>query len=205
MTSYIYQTLLQKLAAQERNLKKSEEASKKWFRDAAQAVAQVNSAKLLSDRPRLLPHRRIGRLQIGRMMMYYYDPKHKKTLPYYDTLPLVIPINLKKDGFIGMNLHYLPHRLRASLLDSLYMIYQDQHLDENKKLILSYRTLQSTAKVRFFQPTIKRYLLNNVRSRFYSVDPVEWDLTLMLPTERFVGASKHKVWIDSMNRLGIGM
>jgi hypothetical protein len=29
---------------------------------------------------------------IGRMYFYYYDPKTKDSLPYYDRFPLVIPI-----------------------------------------------------------------------------------------------------------------
>lgn len=200
MPSYIYDQLKKK----ESNISRSQEETRKWFRQAAEAVKNVNSKKILSNRPRLLPHRRIHRVHIGRMVMFYYDPKLKNVLPYYDTFPLVFPIKMYRDGFLGMNMHYLPRKLRASLLDSLYETYNNQHMDEKKKLSISYRTLQSSMRIRFFQPTIKRYLLNNVRSRFYLVDPAEWDMTLMLPTEKFIGASKEKVWADSMNQLGIG-
>ena len=56
---------------------------------------------------------------IGKMCMFFYDPKHKDTLPFYDSFPLVIIIGKAKGGFLGMNLHYLPPLLRAKFLDAL--------------------------------------------------------------------------------------
>lgn len=201
MPSYIYKAL----TTAEKNIPKAENESKKWFRNAATAVSSVNANKLMKDRPRLLPQRRLHRVHIGRMIMFFYDPKTKDKLPYFDTFPLVIPINMYRNGFLGLNLHYLPRKLRAQLLDSLYNVYQDDYLDERKKLVISYNLMQNAMRIRFYTPTIKRYLVSNLRSKIYLVDPQEWDLTLMLPTERFVGASKHKVWADSMSSLGLGV
>ena len=59
---------------------------------------------------------------IGQMFMFFYDPKNKQTLPYYDRFPLVFPIELYSDGFLGINLHYLPQKYRANLMDALYSI-----------------------------------------------------------------------------------
>ena len=36
---------------------------------------------------------------LGKMYFYFYDPKTKKTMPYYDKFPLVIPIESYADGF----------------------------------------------------------------------------------------------------------
>ena len=60
-----------------------------------------------------------GSPTIGEMYMFSYDPKYKDVLPYYDMYPLVIPIEMYADGFLGLNLHYLPPLARARLLDSL--------------------------------------------------------------------------------------
>ena len=38
--------------------------------------------------------------QIGKMYLYIYDPKYKNTLPFYDALPLVIPIEFYGNGFL---------------------------------------------------------------------------------------------------------
>ena len=51
--------------------------------------------------------------------MYFYDPKHKETLPYYDRFPLIIMVGPAPRGFIGLNLHYLPLATRAKFLDAL--------------------------------------------------------------------------------------
>ena len=49
----------------------------------------------------------LGRLSAGRMSMFFYDPKFKNRLPYYDTFPLVLPLETMRGGFIGLNFHYL--------------------------------------------------------------------------------------------------
>ena len=40
----------------------------------------------------------------GRLNMFIYDPKLKKKLPYYDTFPLVLPLENYNDGFLGIKL-----------------------------------------------------------------------------------------------------
>ena len=52
--------------------------------------------------------------------MFVYGPKHAKKLPYYDTFPLVLPLERYSDGFLGMNFHYLPIPLRMRLLDRMF-------------------------------------------------------------------------------------
>ena len=52
--------------------------------------------------------------------MFVYGPKHAKKLPYYDTFPLVLPLERYSDGFLGMNFHYLPIPLRMKLLDKIF-------------------------------------------------------------------------------------
>ena len=39
----------------------------------------------------------------GRLNMFFYDPKYKKTLPYYDTFPLVLPLENYPDGFLNQS------------------------------------------------------------------------------------------------------
>ena len=106
-------------------------------------------------------------LDVGRMYMFQYDPKGKDTLPYYDIFPLIFVLERYNDGFLGMNLHYLPPIYRARLMDRLYAIERMDQVRESKKLRLSYGLLNSVAKYKYFRPTVKRYLNNHVRSRFF--------------------------------------
>lgn len=134
---------------------------------------------------------------IGKMYFAYYDPKHKKTLPYYDTFPLIIPIKRYSDGFLGLNLHYLPPTLRARLLDSLYDLLNDTNMDEKKRFVISYNILNSAAKHRYFQPCVKRYLGKHFRSRFVKIPHHNWTAAVFLPVESFEKKSNNEVWRDS--------
>jgi hypothetical protein len=104
-------------------------------------------------------------------------------------------------GFYGINLHYLPPSLRANLMDALYSITNNKRYDENTKLRISYATLKNASKYRYFKPCFKHYLASHVKSRFIEIQPVEWDIALFLPTERFEKAGKSKVFADTRKML----
>ena len=124
---------------------------------------------------------------IGRMYFFWYDPKHKKTLPIYDRFPLVFPIERYQDGFLGLNLHYLTQGERRALLMKLYSYRTSQQLTPRTKLQLSYDLIQSTRKLSTLaRPCIKRYLYTHVRSRFIEVIAEEWDRAIELPVEFWV-------------------
>jgi hypothetical protein len=129
--------------------------------------------------------------------MFSYDPKYKETLPYYDMFPLVFPIDLRKDGFLGINLHYLPPVLRAKLMNAIYQTINNTAYNETTKLKLSYSILSNASKYRYFKPCIKQYLATHVQSSYLNIEPTNWDSALMLPTEQFKKASKEQVWKDS--------
>ena len=133
----------------------------------------------------------------GRMYFVHYDPKHKKTLPYYDTFPLMIPVERYKDGLLGMNLHYLPPALRAKLLDALYDTLTNKYFNQNTKMKVSYDIVKSASKFSLYKPCLKRYLGPHFRSRFLRVPAESWTPAVFLPMERFEKASKQKVWGDS--------
>jgi hypothetical protein len=130
----------------------------------------------------------------GRLNMFFYDPKLKKKLPYYDRFPLVLPLENYNDGFLGINLHYLPIPLRIKLLDRLVDFSNNTKFDGSTKLNVSYTALK---RVRLIRPTIKRYLAGKVKSRFRRVDADEFTVATLLPVQRFSKASESEVWKDS--------
>lgn len=178
--------------------KPSDKSAKDWFRDSVSKMASPKSTDVTSGL------KKIGRLKVnnvGQLFLFFYNPKHKTTLPYYDRFPCVFPIQMYPDGFLGINLHYLPPYYRAQLMSALWKT-DNMKTDEKRKLRITYRILQSASKFSLFQPCVKRYLYTQVQSAFFVIPVDEWDLVCMLPTEKFVGASKNQVWIDSMNKIG---
>lgn len=166
-------------------------SSRDWFRQQARRTATSPFA-VSKDKDRLK-----DRAAIGNMYFFFYDPKYKKELPYFDRFPLIFKVANTQDGFYGINLHYLPYKLRAKLMDALYDITNNRKYDETTKLRLSYDLLNSASKYRYFKPTFKKYLNAHVRSRFVKIDSTEWDIALFLPVERFEKARKSTVWADS--------
>jgi|TARA_R110001632_G_scaffold55641_1_gene136140 hypothetical protein len=169
-----------------------------WYRNSARDYKRISEGKLMKGDPDRLTARPL----VGQMYMYYYDAKHKATLPYFDRFPLVFPFKKVKGGFYGLNMHYLPLPLRAKLMDALYDTASNTRFDESTRLKISYQMLESAAKYKEFQPCIKRYLTSQVKSRFMYIYPSEWDVALFLPLERFQGASKTQVWSDSKRKIG---
>lgn len=137
------------------------------------------------------------KVKIGHMYHYVYDAKHKKTLPYWDAYPLVFPIGFYNDGFLGINLHYLPIKLRAELMDALLETASNNRFDEDTKLKISYNILNGATKYDLFRPCIKRYLYSHVKGDFIHIKPAEWRLVLFLPTAKFKKKKEEKVWKDS--------
>jgi len=174
------------------------DAARAWYRDAAQSFGKVNERRLLAgDATRM-----VNIIKPGNMYMFMYDPKYKETLPYYDRFPMIFPFRVESDRFWGLNLHYLPHTLRARLMDALYDTATNQRFDETTKLRMSYKMLQSASKIKFFEPCVKQYLYTQLNSKFLYVYPSEWDIALFLPLERFAKASKTQVWSQSKKMVG---
>ena len=172
-----------------------------WFRDKALQVSSQNTniEKLLS-RPASKANA-VTQPRIGRMLMYRYDPKWKAKLPYYDTFPLIFPIEMYPDRFLGINMHYLPPVYRARLMDALYGALNNTRYDEKSRLMLSYKILQAASKYKYFKPCIKMYLKSHVKSQLIEVDIKEWDYVLMLPLARFKKANQRTVWDQSINQV----
>jgi len=139
---------------------------------------------------------------IGSLVMFGYDPKLKARLPYYDRYPLVFVTDMRRDGFLGLNVHYLPPELRSRLMDALWELAPDNSkITERTRLALSYRALKGAAASRWFRPCVKQYLSRHVTSEIRLVSPLDWNRVVMLPTQRFKGADSERVWADSRGRM----
>jgi len=142
-----------------------------------------------------------GRQILGSMMMFFYDPKGKATLPFYDSFPLVIVLKPATGGFLGLNLHYLPPVLRAKFLDALLEVTNNKKYDDTTQFEATYDVLQRSAKFKYFKPCIKHYLTSHVRSKFAFVPAPEWEIATFLPTADFQKASQSAVYADSRRKM----
>jgi len=169
-------------------------AARQWLK-AKVGELRPTPAALMKDRERLK-----DKSIIGKMYFFFYDPKTKDSLPYYDRFPLVIPIERYSDGFLGLNLHYIHPKQRIILLDKLSDTATNRRFDEKTKLRLSYQYLSAASTAFQAMPCIKRYLFNHLTSRFLEIPADEWDIAALLPVEQFEKASTSKVYAESRKR-----
>ena len=159
-----------------------------WFQRRARALkselrnkfTQVDTADEFYAKSKKTNKRNIGP---GSIFAYFYDPKYKKELKYYDRFPLVLVFDFKPNGFIGCNFHYLPPLLRAKLMDEI-----------DKARGINWKAL---SKIKEVKPTVKRYLFKHISSKVVEIDDDEREIALFLPTERFKKEDKLVVWGDS--------
>lgn len=186
-------TLLQRLEASLRKegLAPGTRKAQAWLRQKTKDLKPTRDA-LLKDRQSLR-----DKTIIGRMYFFFYDPKLKESLPYYDRFPLVIPIEEYTDGFLGLNLHYLSFTRRVKLLNKLSAHLTDDHYDEKTRFRLSYGMLKGATNIPEFEPCLKRYLYTHVQSRFLEIPAGEWDIACLLPNEDFVKKTSSYVQRES--------
>ena len=141
------------------------------------------------------------KFRIGSMYFYVYDPKGKSDLDYYDRFPLVIPLESYSDGFLGLNIHYLPIRYRLMFMRKLMprAILNDDN--EIMRLRITYEILNASRRYKEFRPCVKRYLYSHIRSRILAVEPEEWDIAMYLPVQQFKKAPASVVWKESVEEI----
>ena len=166
-----------------------------WFEKEVAMLTKQNLTpnKVLMGNPEQV----VTKIIPGHLYLFMYDPKLKKTLPYYDRFPLVFPYAKTPDGFIGLNMHYLPYGLRIRLLDSLLSFKTNNRMDETTRLKYSWQLIDGVSRFKAAQPCIKQYLGGHVKTQFRKVNSADWATAMLLPVERFVGATKQQIWAES--------
>lgn len=168
--------------------------SKDWFYSKLRRFQGAKPDRILKD-DRL---KKKNRPIMGRVFMFKYDPKTKDAMPYYDTFPMIILLEHRRGGFVGLNLHYLPPLLRARFFDLLMDDeLNNEKMDHTTKFRITYAKLKAASRYKLFKPCYKRYLTDHVRSHFVEVTPEDYEMAIFLPTDQFVKEKRAKIWSDS--------
>tara|TARA_Y100001972_G_scaffold117313_1_gene156190 strand:+ start:425 stop:973 length:549 start_codon:yes stop_codon:yes gene_type:complete len=178
-------SIFDKISKQTDGVKKSST----WYRNAVAEIADKVTARKLYNQGRINQ-----RPSQGRLNLFFYDPKFKETLPYYDTFPLVLPLQPIRGGFLGINFHYLSPVIRFRLLNQLQRFASNSKFDKTTRLDVSYARVGGFARVK---PTIKKYLYSNVRSGFMRVDLQDAPTAVYLPVQQFKKRSAGYVYGQS--------
>ena len=174
--------------------------STKWFHDKIKGLkgevrnrfSSTNAAKFYREaETKVQPAVLKRRAELGDLFCYYYKPKYKDVLPYYDMFPMIMLIGVDKDTFLGINFHYLAPKFRAILLDRV-----------TAKVGGGLINWKKISKIREIAPTVKRYRFDHIMKKVVPIEENEQEIAIFLPTERFKKASRTQVWADSKRKFG---
>ena len=195
MASKLTQLTQQKSAAQIQSLSRE---SYQWF---MKKIAEIRNPSYIPRNISAEDFRKNNRFILGGLYHFYYDPKGKADMPYYDRFPLVLALEKYNDGFLGLNLHYLPIKYRVAFLDKLldFAILNDDN--EIKRMRVTYDILNASRRFREFKPCIKQYLYSHCKSKILTIEPHEWDVAIFLPMQLFKGAKPQQVWQESVQEI----
>ena len=163
--------------------------SANWYRNQINKIASGTTANQLFRQGKLT-----GRPSVGRLNLFGYNPKLRKTLPYYDIFPLVLPLEPTPGGFMGMNFHYLPPALRFTLLERMQVFADDIKFDSKTKFDVTYDDVKG---IKIVKPTIKKYLYSHMQTGFLRINMDEAAIAIYLPVQRFKKASEAVVYANS--------
>ena len=169
--------------------------SYKWF------VSKINNLRnpiALANQIKKETSRNSNTFVLGGLYCFYYSAKTADRLQYWDAFPLVMPLQRYNDGFLGLNFHYIPPKIRAGFMDKLLDRAITNEDDNPLRVRVTYDILSATQRYKEFRPCLKRYLYGNIASKMLKVQPNEWETALFLPTQQFQGARAQQVWKESM-------
>lgn len=132
-------------------------------------------------------------IAVGQFFIFEYDPKLKNELPYWDKFPFALIIDADATGFLGLNFHYLPPRLRQGVITKL-LSYKKKAGTPRAYLKVAYPLLKGILQTKILSPMVHRYLYKQVRSNFIIVHEGAWENAAMLPVQKFQGATSQQVW-----------
>jgi len=167
------------------SIRRASSRSDKWLANKIDAIG--DSSK--SAKPRL-----------GEMFLYVYDAKTKDKLQFWDANPLIIMLSRAEGGYYGLNLHYIPPRMRILFLEEMLKIDASSLASRTKEAAKS-TILRRASKTKFFAPMIKRYLFSQVRSKFVKIPQEEWFNVASLPVANWKKSGAPSVYANSRRTL----
>lgn len=160
------------------------EQSAEWFEKEIEGISATDTRRTILK----LQSRRTKYPVAGRMYLFTYDAKHKKTLPRFDRYPLLFPLSKAKGGFLGINLHYIPPQLRLRVINELLKFANNKSMSATTRIVAQWSVIKtlSRAKNLGIENCIKHYLTNHIRSAMIEIPPTSWPKVAILSLEKFV-------------------
>lgn len=156
-----------------------------WFTGKLTSIKPGSRIRILDATERYTDAQKVF---VGGLFFFKYDAKTKEKLPMWDKYPLCVPIDRFTDGFLGLNLHYLPRGTRQSVIRMVDGINTENKLSNTVRAKAKnwQYIMNSNVPEAYFKKTVKRYLFDHVKSQFVRINSDEYDKAVQLPLEEWV-------------------
>jgi len=113
-----------------------------------------------------------SKIQLGKMYLYNYAAE---TVPFWDQYPLPIIIKKYSDGWLGLNIHYLPPKIREFFIKKV-IIKNYKFLKKGLPAQISYDDIKDVGNLWYKEgiAIIKRYKSSRVKSNLVEIPWTEW-------------------------------
>ena len=177
------------------------ELSREWFHDyALEQGLNYRSMEMLRT-----GGKRISDMRLGRMYFFRYRPNKPDEI--YDEFPLMFLLSEEPDNMWGLNFHHLNPKRRAILLGKMLDFMNNTEYNENTRLMAhKFRSMiQTNKRFRDAKAIYRQYRIEDIKSKVIHVHPLDWELAIMVPTERFktLGGGRtasKKIWYKTFRR-----
>jgi len=159
-----------------------------WYREQLSELLEgklTNIASLI----RQTPEYRVRRVFLGKMILFGYIPETPiAKIEYYDRFPLVLPIRLFRDHFMGINLHYMPFKTRAVFVENLEDTSRGDVQTGDARGVIRYDIIKNSTKYISGMVGIRKYKLKNIYTPTLEIPSDKWKYAINLPVARFYGS-----------------
>lgn len=134
----------------------------------------------------------------GQMVFFKYKPQDKKFLgsdSAYDIFPLCIITAVHRDGFEGINIHFLSQKWRRQLFDAMERFLPKRRAGDPSltRLGTTYARLDNPRKFKFFRPCYRRYVKSGFRKRPILIPSEFWNVLVDVDLALFAKGRKQQI------------
>ena len=116
----------------------------------------------------------------------YFTPVERTTLPYYHIMPFVICLGRTGDTMTGLNLYYLPSRIRERVIDIYLRSVSNENVGGRSTLLFDVIKRQKVG-YSAIKPAIKQYQIKRMGPIAFRIAPRYWkELYLEEPSDVLV-------------------
>lgn len=131
-----------------------------------------------SKLPDILNGKGTSQVMTGKMYTFIYDPVTKDSLPFWDKYPLIFVLERRRGNIIGINLHYIPPKIRLRIFELMITRASTKVLGPNTKMTGLLNLVKTIPNHKYM---IKQYCPEGMRSKLLEIPGNEWGKAIALP------------------------